>query len=303
MRRFLLILWLLWPAGCNWKLGGKDFVDPAPPVVFSSTQPSEPAAAPAEPAASRTAPPKITKAVDPTPIVRPSVGLSVVQISVPVGAISRNEAFWKRIEERAIDIGTYDILQKNGFRAGLGAAAELETLLRPFDRTQISPQAASFIASNVKTIELPMKQAVPEQIIYDFDLKNVLTVRTYEEADYLLVLDFQPAPRKAGDVRISLCPLIRTLRRKLVPISDIETKEFEFRNPEKFFPLNLTLDLPLDGFLIIAPSPQAQSAMSLGHNFLMREGSTQRYETALLITPQPVNVSPKPADKREGQPG
>lgn len=295
----LLAIGLL--AGCGTKLGGKDFTDPSPAVVYSSatSQPAEntPTAQISTDPKKPPQPLRVTKATDPPPLVRPSVGLSLVQISVPVGAISRSEQFWKKIEERAIDIGTYDILQKNGIRVGIGAAGEIEALLRPFDRTQLKPQVATFIAANVKKVDLPLKQAIPEQTIYDFDLKDVLTVRTYEAADYFMSLEFAPAPRKAGDVRISICPLIRTLRKRLVQVTDINTQEIEFKNPEKFFNLHLQVDLPLDSFLIVAPSPQGHAAMSLGHSFLISSGETQQYETVLLITPQAMTVRPqsKPA--------
>src|SRR3954452_7706182 len=55
---------------------------------------------------------------DPAPAPRIVFKLEVYQLKVPVGSVSRNDALWKRINEQCIDVGTYDLLFKNGIRAG-----------------------------------------------------------------------------------------------------------------------------------------------------------------------------------------
>src|SRR5690348_9537112 len=42
------------------------------------------------------------------------VYMDVYQLSVPLGSVSRNEDFWKRLDENVIDVGTRDLLLKNG---------------------------------------------------------------------------------------------------------------------------------------------------------------------------------------------
>ena len=36
--------------------------------------------------------------------------LDVYVLTVPYGTISRNEEFWRRVYEQAVDVGTYDLL-------------------------------------------------------------------------------------------------------------------------------------------------------------------------------------------------
>jgi hypothetical protein len=64
----------------------------------------------------------------------------------------------------------------------------------------------------------------------------------------------------------------------------------------------LKTDIPIDSFLIIAPSPEAQWKMSLGNAFLMRDGAAEKLEEVLLVVPQAVRRRPeKPAAEASTQ--
>lgn len=233
---------------------------------------------------------------DPPVMFRPTVNLSIYHFRVPIGAVSGSDEFWKRVDEHAVDVTTYDVLYKNGIRVGRASMAELESFLKMLDRNPMQTLPTVFAASGAKTIELPMKKGALDQVLYDFDLKNTLTVRSYEECDNIFCVEFSPAPRKAGDVRFSLCPMVRTLRKRLVPTSELDTTEVEFKSPEKFFQLNLRTDIPLDGFLILGASPEAKNTMSLGHAFLMLGGATEQQEDVLLVIPQAMKPRPEKTD-------
>jgi hypothetical protein len=266
--------------------GGCTALKPAGPTTRAADRPpQQPTLSPTVKAAPRD-PQRIVKAADPHVLIRPVVNLSIFQVSVPLGAVSRNEAFWKHVQEHVVDVSAHDILQKNGIRVGMASLADFEHFARILDRSWADARPMTYVAAGVKVVELTMKQAVPYQLIYDFDAKNNLTIRSYEDSDNIFVLEFQPVPRKAGDVRIGLCPMVRSLRKRLVAIGDVETRQIEYRNPEKLFDLNLRSELPLDSFLIIAPSAEAQSPMSLGHSFLVHEANTEKVEELLLIIPQ-----------------
>jgi len=168
--------------------------------------------------------------------------------------------------------------------------------MKILDRNSVQSLPTVFAASGTKQFEFPMKKAAVDQVLYDFDLKNTLTVRSFEECDNIFCVEFSPAPRKAGDVRISLCPMVRTLRKRLVATGDIDTREVEYKSPEKYFQLNLRTDIPLDGFLILGPSPEAKSSMSLGHAFFMLGGATEQQEDVLLILPQAMKPRPEKTD-------
>lgn len=239
---------------------------------------------------------RIISPSDPPVMFRPTVNLSIYHLRVPIGTVSGSDEFWKRVDEHAVDVSTYDVLYKNGIRVGKAPISELESFLKRLDRNPMQTLPTVFAASGAKTVELPMKKGATDQVLYDFDLKNTLTVRSYEECDNILCVEFSPAPRKAGDVRFSLCPMVRTLRKRLVATSELDTTEVEFKSPEKFFQLNLRTDIPLDGFLILAASPEAKNTMSLGHAFFMLGGATEQQEDVLLVIPQAMKPRPEKTD-------
>src|SRR4051812_38171090 len=63
---------------------------------------------------------------DPRPKVPLVYRLEAYVISVPFGTVSRNETFWKRINEQCVDVATYDVLYKNGLRIGEAPYQEWE---------------------------------------------------------------------------------------------------------------------------------------------------------------------------------
>lgn len=239
---------------------------------------------------------RVISPADPPVMFRPTVNLSIYHLRVPLGTVSNSEDFWKRVDEHAVDVTAYDVLFKNGIRVGRAPLSELDAFLKILDRNPMQTLPTVFVASGAKTIELPMKKAALDQVLYDFDLKNILTVRSFEECDNIFCVEFSPAPRKPGDVRFSLCPMVRTLRKRLVATGDLDTQEVEYKSPEKYFQLNLRTDIPLDGFLILGPSPEAKSSMSLGHAFFMLGGATEQQEDVLLVLPQAMKARPEKTD-------
>src|SRR3954471_13157686 len=210
---------------------------------------------------------------DPPVLFKPTVNLSIYHLRVPMGTVSASEEFWKRVDEHALDVSTYDVLYKNGIRVGLASMSDLDAFMKILDKNPVASLPTIFASSGTKLIELPMKTGAIDQVLYDFDLKNTMSIRSFEECDNIFCVEFSPAPRKAGDVRISFCPMVRTLRKRLVATGDIDTREVEYKSPEKYFQLNLRADIPLDSFLILGPSPESKSPMSLGHAFFMRGGA------------------------------
>jgi hypothetical protein len=261
------------------------------------TKPAEQEAAPATPLPGDTFFKRVVQPGDPPVIFRPQANLSVYRINAAAGASTANEALWKHIDEAAVDAATYDLLFRNGLRVGRGRMADWDLVMGMLDEGPVKREPDVYIAAGSRDIELPMRQKVVEQTIYHFNERNEFSMRSFDESDNILCVEFSTAPRKAGDVRIRLCPMVRSLRKRLVPIGDIETREIEVRSDERFYPLNLSTDVPLDGFLIVAPSPEARSAMSLGGSFLMKPGVAQRLEEVLIFVPQAIRPkTPTPAE-------
>ena len=118
-------------------------------------------------------------------------------------------------------------------------------------------------------MELEMKKGIDSQYLFYYSDDNTLRGRTYDRCENFLSVTFQAAPRKAGQVRVTLCPLVRTTRGEFQISVRNEEREYEFVRPERLYDLNLTCDVPVNGFLVVAPSNLAKWSASLGNAFLI----------------------------------
>ena len=282
--------------GAKKQKGSATKVAPAPTVAAKSASGAAAKPAAVKPAVDVQVNPRWNvKPEDPPLILKPQVNLSIVRVAVPAGSVSRGDAFWRRVDEQGgIDVATYEVLYKNGMRVGQAPLGELENFTRLLESLSgRTPEPAVFAAAGTRGIELSMCKNVQDAVLYDFDARDVMTIKSYEDCDLFLNLEFGAAPRKPNEMRISFVPAVRTLRRRIVPIGEAEVREFEVKAAEKYFNLNVKADVPLDKFLILAPSPESRSVMSLGHAFLTRDGGTERVEEVLLLIPQALRVRPE----------
>jgi hypothetical protein len=218
------------------------------------------------------------------------VQLDVYQLVVPLGAISRSEEFWKHVDEQSVDVGTYDLLRKNGWRLGLAPTAEWNYFRDIIDAYPASSKPTGISAApggGGGAMEMMMKHGVPYQNIFYFTDANALFGRTYEECDNLLNITLQQAPRKAGEARITVCPTVRGIRKRFEVVNRDNEKEREIRyvHPERLYDLNCQVDVPIGQFLLIAPSPEVKWQTSLGATFLVQDGPAERLEQVLLFVP------------------
>src|SRR5262245_6335138 len=111
--RASLVLLLLCGA-CNGKKPVK--IPPPEPTAVGETDGVISAVSMDSPSAPRDAQPSV-------PMV---FQLVCYQVSVPAGTVSRNEEFWKKIDEQAIAPAQYDLLRRNGMRLGQAPLGEFE---------------------------------------------------------------------------------------------------------------------------------------------------------------------------------
>jgi len=216
--------------------------------------------------------------------------LEIWQMQVPLGTISRNDDFWKRIDETCLDPGTADLLQKNGVRVGEAPLAEWDFFRRIMEQHPAVAQKSVFSGPEGQLIEMEMNKSIEFQYIFFFDRNLQLSGNTYDRSDNILSLSFQPTPRKLGAVRIALCPTVRSHRRKLEFNSRSEERELQVVQAERLFDCNLRADVPLDHFLIVAPASAQPLTSSIGKAFLMRDGEAEQFEQILLICPKPIRL-------------
>ena len=234
--------------------------------------------------------------VDATPAVGMIVQVNAYKITLPVGAVSSSPEFWKRVNEKAVDVATYELLYKNGVRVGIGSSSDWDYLKSVLEQNPALTQRSTATGSDVKDLDTELKLKVPYQDLFYYDASGELVGRTHERCDNLLRMAFQSAPRKPDTVRLTLCPVIRSLRERIVPVGDVNTRSYPFIHPEQLYDLNLIVDIPFDGFLVVAPSPEAKWPTSLGSNFLVDEGSAEQKETLLVFRPIPFRTGAAPAE-------
>jgi hypothetical protein len=232
------------------------------------------------------------------PIIKPQdarpasvfvVQLEVWQISVPFGSVSNNAAFWKRVGEDNIDVATRDILYLNGFRVGQAPIREWDYFKNIIDENPAQAAHQSYVASEAHSVEMPLKNQVLQQCVFVMNPPQEPNGKTFDSCDNIMTLSFRPAPRKSGDVRVKLCPMIRGLHKKLEATVLNGQREFQFVAPERLYDLRLETDVPLDSFLIVAPSEYARAPMTVGNAFLIKEGETERLEQILILVPRVFN--------------
>ena len=217
--------------------------------------------------------------------------LDVYHLTLPMGAVSRSEEFWKRVDEQGVDIGTYDLLQKNGFRVGLAPAKEWGYFRGILEQYPAVTKKTTVTAGESGALELMMKAGIRSQYLFYFSDDHTLRGRTYDDCENFLSVTFQAAPRKPGQVRVALCPVVRGKRGEFRISVTNEEREYEYVKPERLYDLNLCCDVPANGFLVVAPSNLAKWSASLGNAFLVDGGAAERFEHVLLMVPRPANVA------------
>ncbi len=220
--------------------------------------------------------------------------VEIYQLQVPFGTISRNAEFWKHIDENAVDVGTYELLLKNGVRVGQAPVAEWDYFRQIMSQYPAITQQASLVAAEAKPVEMPVRKDIVSQNLFYFDAKNRMQGQSFDACQNLLNLSFQQTPRKPGSMRVTLCPVVRATQKRLewTPLNN--EIEITYTAPQRLYDLNLRTDVAIDSFLIVAPSSEATWPTSIGNNFLVTPGDADRMETVLLVVPAAMRVELAP---------
>ena len=219
-----------------------------------------------------------------------SMRVDIFLLQVPHGTISRNEEFWKRIDEHAVDVATYDLLYRNGVRVGQAHTREWDHFRRVMDQYPAAFKSTTLVAAENKPVELPLRKSVQGQDICYFDSFNVLSGQSFDECENVITMTLQPAPRKPGVMRLALCPTVRSMRKRIQFSPMNNEQEVLFTTPEKIYDINLRCDVPVDHFLIVAPSSESAWRTSIGNQFFITEGAAEKLENVLLIVPHAIQI-------------
>jgi hypothetical protein len=218
------------------------------------------------------------------------VELDVYQLTVPFGTVSRDEEFWKRVDETQLDMPTYDLLLKNGFRVGIGATDDWFYFRTIIDRYHATGKPYNSSATDGGYLDVPLHENVEYQDIFYFNDHNDLTGRTFIKCKELMSVAFFAAKRQSGETIIKVCPVIQglTKRWEVTPMGN--ELEVDNSNPEKLYDLRLEALVPPKHFLLIAPSRESRFPDLIGSAFLDGNGQANRTETVLILVPQEVKL-------------
>jgi hypothetical protein len=222
------------------------------------------------------------------------IQFEIWELHVPYGTVSRNEDFWKRINENVVDVETADRMWRNGVRIGEAPIDEWPYFKGIIEQNPARSRQQVHMAREAKTIELPARGEQRWQDLFFFDSTDRMIGRTFEECENLFTLAFEPAPRRPGTVRMVLCPVVRATRRHLEFVGQRENKTVQYVQAKRLFDLNLRTDIPLDSFLVVAPSSEARIPTSIGANFLTLDGPAERLERVYLFVPRPFVLPSQP---------
>jgi hypothetical protein len=136
--------------------------------------------------------------------------------------------------------------------------------------------------------EMAMRTGVAEQNLFGIDDKGVDWGRRFEKCDDLLGISFVLSPHNVGETMVKACPIVRGLRETYnVSILNNEQTQIEPRHIDHLYDMRLEAAVPMNDFLIIAPSKQAATlSTSIGATFLFGDGPAAPVEHVLIAVPR-----------------
>ncbi len=226
----------------------------------------------------------------PTTIAVPGVSpvqvqMVIYRITLPFGSTARSDEFWKRLDERCVDAVTQELLYKNGLRAGIGASGDWAYFKDILDRQPVQSVKGGYQSFEPISDDLDVRPMTDEQTIAYLNRRQNLEIRSYDRSQNFLTMDFQLAPRTLDKVRLSITPMVRAQRKRFVWTEDQDRRSLDYVAPERFYDLNMTVDIPTGGFFVLAPSAEASFPTSVGGRFLLTDAPTFPQEQVYVFVP------------------
>jgi len=213
--------------------------------------------------------------------------LDVYTMKAPLGAISKNDEFWKLIDQEHVDQANHDLLLRNGIRYGIGDSNDWEKKFKPiFEQAGATSQKGSVDIRRAAVTEMPMRTGIEQQDLFFINDSGKLYGRTYQHCDNLIVFGFSPAPDNPWNTRLSMSAIVRDLRYEFVVTERNQVTEVERKRPDYLYDLKLSALVPQDHFLVVAPSADVDMPCNLGGTFLTQPAGAQPMETVLLLVPR-----------------
>ena len=240
-------------------------------------------------------PPVAADARDPQPQLGAMVHLDIYVLDLPVGFVSKDEEFWKRVDEQAIGIADADRLNRNGIRCGVVPRSESLYFSQFFDH--LPHHAARSVVDDLHSdnVKLDVGKKFNLQDLFFVDAQNQLQGRSYDAGENELTLAFGPTPRKPGSVRLVFCPTIHSERKRMQFTALNDEYEMPMSEVDRLYDAAITADVSDDSFFIVAPSADASLRTSVGGAFLIRSDQPEQTEQVILVMPTFVRLDGTPS--------
>ena len=210
--------------------------------------------------------------------------LEVIDITAAVASISRDEAFWKVINQQAMDPQWLKFLQSTQLRVGLMDLSAWGKLKGVIDHYAVTSQQTTIQGNARSTI---VCKSAAEKSIFFFDRKGRLQGRSYDQSDYLWGITYAIKPGQPKIVTMEMCPVVRAERKQMQFSRSGTDYELKYVQPEALYELGLKLDVPVGKMLVLAPTPDASRfGSSIGASFLINDEQSRMSERILAIYPR-----------------
>ena len=126
-----------------------------------------------------------------------AIHAEMYQLQMPFGANSRDDSFWKLVDEDVLDVPTAQNLIRNGFRVGRARIADWPAFLKVLtNESAIKHSETTMMAHpSVDDGTIRMSDLLPEELLFIYD-DHGLTMRSFSDCTNMLSLAFEWAPRK-----------------------------------------------------------------------------------------------------------
>lgn len=207
---------------------------------------------------------------------------------VPIGKISRCDAFWAALDQNACGSQTAALLRRNGLRVAVGASQSwpaLQTLLE-----EAGALAETFSNQNRSgvTVEYVTNDDRRDLTLFFYDQHHGLRGLDLGQVKTTLLVEQSVDVRTVNMVRFGILPRVRTdqVRRRWAKTADGRFEEQMTYDSLALSDLAFQVAVPYDHFLVIGASESAAVESLAGGRFLTRELGLERKESLFVLMPR-----------------
>ena len=249
-------------------------------------------------------PPHVISGDSAPPVESLAINAKMYQLQMPFGANSRDDSFWKLVDEDVVDAPTARNLNRNGFRVGHARIADWPSFLKVLtNEYAIKLKETNVMAQPAyDDARLAVSDVLPDELLFIYD-DHGLTMRSFSDCTNMLSLAFEWAPRKTRTIRLTFCPMVQATQTRMDYSLSDNPPPARFVRRENFYDLHLTADIAPGEFLIVGTSTATQDPNRIASRFLTSDGPNRRFEQVLIFVGDPGPMEnmkfrhPRPATK------